>query len=111
LSKEFYHQTVTTSQIENYISIKSGIDFSRLFDQYLRTTQIPQLTYQFKDGKLYYKWENVVPGFDMPVKITVGNQHEKWIYPKTTFTSIKMKRLDKSFKVNASFYVNTSSIN
>ena len=111
LSKDFYHQTVTTAQIENYISVKSGIDFSKLFDQYLRTTKIPQFTYQFKAGKFYYKWENVVTGFDMPVKITIGNKPEKWMYPTTTFKSIKMKALDKSIKVNASFYVNTSSIN
>lgn len=111
LSKDFYRQTITTAQIENYISSKSGIDFSKLFNQYLRTTKIPQLTYQFKSGWFYYKWENVVPGFDMPIKITIGNKPEKWIYPTTTFKSIKMKALDKSIKVNASFYVNTSSIN
>lgn len=28
LNKDFYHQTVTTEQIEKYISEKSGIDFS-----------------------------------------------------------------------------------
>ena len=111
LSKDFYHQTVTTSQIENYISKKSGIDFSKVFNQYLRTTKIPQFTYQFKAGKFYYKWENVVHGFDMPIKITIGNNQEKWMYPTTTFKSIKMKALDKSIKVNSSFYVNTSSIN
>jgi len=111
LSKDFYHQTVTSAQIENYISAKSGIDFSKVFNQYLRTTKIPQLTYQFKSGRFYYKWENVVTGFDMPVKITIGNKPEKWMYPTTTFKSIKMKALEKSIKLNASFYVNTSSIN
>jgi aminopeptidase N len=45
LGKDFYHQTVTTQQIENYISSKSGIDFSSVFDQYLRTIQIPTLEY------------------------------------------------------------------
>jgi len=111
LSKEFYHETVTTTQIENFISTNTGIDFSKVFNQYLRTTKIPQFTYQFKAGKFYYKWENVVPGFDMPIKITIGNKPEKWMYPTTTFKSIKMKSLDKSIKVNAFFYVNTSSIN
>ena len=37
IGKDFYHQTVTTQQIENYISEKSGINFSTVFDQYLRT--------------------------------------------------------------------------
>ncbi|HJU46282.1 MAG TPA: M1 family metallopeptidase [Chitinophagaceae bacterium] len=41
LNKDFYHQTVTTKQIENYISKRSGIDFSEVFDWYLRTTKAP----------------------------------------------------------------------
>ena len=42
LNKDFYHQTVTSKQIENYISKKSGYDYGKVFDQYLRTTQIPK---------------------------------------------------------------------
>ena len=34
LNKDFYHQTVTTKQIEDYINLKSGIDFSSVFNQY-----------------------------------------------------------------------------
>jgi aminopeptidase N len=43
LNKTFYHQTVTTQQVENYISEKAKRNFSKVFDQYLRTTQIPTL--------------------------------------------------------------------
>ena len=41
LNKDFYHQTVDSKQVEAYISEKSGIDLSKVFDQYLRTTVIP----------------------------------------------------------------------
>src|SRR5690606_3634634 len=34
LNKTFYHQTVTSSEIEKFIIEKSGIDFSKIFDQY-----------------------------------------------------------------------------
>ena len=50
LNKDFWHQTVTTQQIETYISKKAGIDLSKIFDQYLRTTNIPLLQYK-TDGK------------------------------------------------------------
>jgi aminopeptidase N len=43
LNKTFYHQTVTTQQIEDYISKESGIDFSNIFDEYLRTTEMTKL--------------------------------------------------------------------
>ncbi|TDX01179.1 M1 family metallopeptidase [Dinghuibacter silviterrae] len=77
LNKTFYHQTVTTAQIEHYISEKSGIDFSKTFDQYLRTTKVPVLTYTIKDqgGKsvLNCRWSNCIEGFDMPVRIDLPN--------------------------------------
>lgn len=41
LNSTFYLQTVTTKQIEDYISEKSGINFSKVFDRYLRSTKAP----------------------------------------------------------------------
>jgi aminopeptidase N len=67
LNTTYYHQTVTTAQIENYISKHSGIDFSKVFDQYLRTTQIPVLEYYYStDNKTFnYHFTNCVPGFNL----------------------------------------------
>ena len=69
LNKDFYHQTVTTQQIENYISNISGINFSKVFDQYLRTIQIPTFSYSYdeKEKLLTYQWKTCVAGFDMPL--------------------------------------------
>ena len=73
LNQTFYHQTVTTAQIESYVSRKSGIDFSKTFDQYLRTTKIPVLTYTLTpkgaSTVLTAQWSNCVDGFDMPVRV------------------------------------------
>src|SRR6185503_8072872 len=69
LNKTFYHQTVISKQIEDFISETSHIDFSKVFDQYLRTVKIPTLEYSIKNGILSYHWANVVEGFHMPVKI------------------------------------------
>jgi aminopeptidase N len=40
-----YHQTVTTKQIEDYLSQEVGIDLSSFFNQYLRIPRIPTLEY------------------------------------------------------------------
>lgn len=71
LNKTFFHQTVTTKQIEEFISSNSGIDFSKVFDQYLRTTKVPILEYYFsrKNNKLYTRWRNVVDGFKLTLNI------------------------------------------
>lgn len=67
LGKTFYHQTVTAQQIENYISNNAGIDFSKVFDQYLRNTQIPQLSYYYSPDKkkVYYRWDSCINSFNL----------------------------------------------
>ena len=76
LNKDFYHQTVTTEQIENYISTKSGINFSKVFDQYLRNIQIPVFAYSYdkKEKILTYQWKNCVNGFNLPLHFKYEGQ-------------------------------------
>jgi len=71
LNKTFYHQTVTTEQIEDYLAAESGLDLKPFFDQYLRDIRIPVLEYYFKDEKLFYRWSNCVDGFNMSIKATL----------------------------------------
>lgn len=81
LNKNFYHQTVTTGQIESYITEKSGLDLSTVFDQYLRTTKIPALVYRQKGKMLEFRYENAVKDLQLPLRIN-GNQlilpTERW---------------------------------
>jgi aminopeptidase N len=77
LNSVFYHRTVTGAQVEGYINDFSGIDFSKVFEQYLRHTEVPVLEYQNFEGKLYYRWAGVVEGFDMPLKLVDGT----WLKP------------------------------
>jgi aminopeptidase N len=69
LQKAFYHQTVTSAQVEHYVSEHAGFDYGKVFDQYLRTTQIPDFEYYFSpDGKkVFYRYSNCVPGFNLPL--------------------------------------------
>ncbi len=99
LNKEFYHKTVNSKDVENYITKESGKDLSKIFDQYLRTTMIPQLEYQSKGKTLNVRWTNTVPGFKMPVRLTNGD----WIYPTTSWTKINSK--EKDFAVDKNFYI------
>lgn len=107
LNKTFYHQTVTTAQIENYISKESGLKLSKVFDQYLRTIQVPVLSYKIKDGKLTYRWTNVVEGFNMPVKVSLKPGTFSFIYPTTTSKTIAVQSgIDESsFKADPNFYI------
>ncbi|MBB6501367.1 M1 family metallopeptidase [Pedobacter cryoconitis] len=106
LNKTFYHQTVTTAQVENYISKKSGLKLSKIFDQYLRTTQVPVLSYQLKDGKLTYRWTDVVKGFDMPVKVSLSPDTFSFIYPTENWKTTTVKGISENdFKADPNFYI------
>ena len=67
LNEKFYHKTVDTKDIENFISVQGKFNFEKVFDQYLRTTKIPIFSYTFDRNEkiLTYQWKNCVVGFDL----------------------------------------------
>jgi aminopeptidase N len=93
LNEKFYHKTVTTKEIEDYISAKSGIDLTKVFDQYLRTVNIPRLEYFIDRRVLHYRWANTVNGFDLPLQL----RHRKItsIHPTPEWKKIHLKRNDQ----------------
>jgi len=93
LNKTFWHQTVTTGQVEDYIIQQSGIPFQKTFDQYLRSTQIPKLEFYFnkKKTKVCYRWANCIAGFDLPLVI-----NNKRIPITTKWQSAKLSNADIS---------------
>ena len=109
LNKDFRHQTVTTAQIENYISKQAGIDLSKVFDQYLRNTKIPLLKYKIEGNKLTVQYERVVKGFAMPIRVTI-NGKEVIITPTEATQVIMYPEELKAFEVNRNFYVETEVI-
>ena len=103
LNKTFYHQTVTSKQVEDYISRESGKDFNTVFDQYLRTTKIPVLELQNEGVNLKFRWRNVVPGFNMPVKLTNG----QWITPTESWQLLKLQKAAADrITADPNFYIN-----
>ncbi|ALD22405.1 M1 family metallopeptidase [Hymenobacter sp. DG25A] len=79
LGQQFYHQTVTTEQIINYINQQSGQNLTPIFDQYLRHPNIPTLEVRFTpDGKTLARWIADEPAFDMPVRLRAkGGEYQR----------------------------------
>lgn len=77
MNKTFYHQTVTTKQIEDFMSKFAKFEYAKVFDQYLRTIQIPQLTLtkSKSDSSLFeLNWSDCINGFNLPITIPVSNK-------------------------------------
>jgi len=104
LNADFWHQTVTTDQIETYITQKAGIDLSKVFDQYLRTTQIPLLKYQVSGKTLTFSYDRVVKGFAMPIRVII-NGKEMVITPAEAKQTLELPEDIKTFEVNRNFYI------
>jgi len=108
LNETFYHKTVDSKDVENYIIKKSGKDLSKLFDQYLRTTQVPALEYKIQGDKLSYHWANCISGFNMPVKLANSDQ---WINPGTDWKEMPLTAAMKDdFKIDNNFYITVKKI-
>lgn len=102
LNRKFYHQTVTSAQVENYISEQAGRDLSKVFDQYLRTTQIPVLELKKTADKIEYRWANCMEGFNMPVKLSDG----QWLEATTDWQPLNRNGVYlEQLEVDKNFYV------
>jgi aminopeptidase N len=112
LNKDFYHKTVTTYEIENYISEKMKINLKSFFNQYLRDIRIPVLEHKLVDGKMSFRWNNVVEGFKMPIDLIVtdyveGNQKKIRIYPTPKW---KSKNIKGTIEIDNNYYVDSKKI-
>jgi aminopeptidase N len=104
LNREFYHQTVTTEQVENYISKESGLNLENFFNQYLRNVSIPTLEYYFSDEEtLHYRWGNSIISFDMPVDIAIGTEIMR-ISPTSHWQQTKVKK-SGTLIIDSDYYV------
>jgi aminopeptidase N len=104
INSTFYHQTVTTKQIEDYLSKTVGLDLKPFFDQYLRDIRIPKFEYKFDNNTFSYRWANCNPEFNMPLKVSL-NGKEQWLKPQTDWISMSKTSKDATIEVDKDFYV------
>lgn len=105
INKDFYHQTVTTKQIEDYISKKSGIDFSSVFNQYLRSVKVPTLEYSQNGEELKFRYTNTVKNLKLPVRI----DSEQTINPTEQWQTVKLKK-GNPVQFNKNYYINYKKV-
>ena len=106
IQRTFRHQTVSSAQVEAYISRQAGVDLSKVFQEYLTTTMVPELEYRFRGRELSYRWTHVVPGFDMPVKVTLQPGTYAFLHPTEQWQTVATTLASPGdFKVDENFYV------
>ncbi len=82
LNKKFYHQTVDYMDIISYINQESGMDLSRVYEQYVKHRSLPILELKVEqDGDIYIRWNAEVAAFDMPIRIKNAAGEYIFIHP------------------------------
>lgn len=109
LNEGFYHQTVSSAQIENYITEKSGLDLKAFWNQYLRTTKIPKLEYKIDGRNLSFRFINIVDGFEIPI-IAMVDGVEEWIKPHSEWQTKSFTYPINSVEIKNDFYVESQEI-
>ena len=104
LNRDFRRQTVTTQQVESYISKQAGLDLSKVFDQYLRDVRIPLFQYKIEGNKLSFKYDRVVTGFAMPLRVKINGKEIK-LSPTATLQTMTAAEEVKTVEVDRNFYV------
>ncbi|MBL0106184.1 MAG: hypothetical protein IPP52_02525 [Ignavibacteria bacterium] len=111
LNETFFHSVVNTEEVESYINANSGFDYSNVFDQYLRSTDIPLFEFYFEsDGsRVYFRYTHCNDGFNLPLTLVNGNEVLR-IFPDTEWqsaniTSSEKELLDEKL-IESLYYVN-----
>ena len=111
MGKKFYHQTVTTEDIQQVVSQFFGSNVNKIFDQYLRTTQVPVLEYAISADKtkLSYRYTNCVDGFNLPIFLNttkggllLGPESNKWNTKELKpgdWATFPIKEIEKNYYV------------
>lgn len=104
LNRDFYHQTVSSSQIEQYLIDKTGLALSPIFDQYLRSIMIPVLEYRIDGSNLKYRYANIVNDFNMPIRLFVdGEAH--WLTPTAAWKVMVIDGDLSTLGIDRNFYI------
>jgi aminopeptidase N len=115
LNATYFHKTVDGSMVEAFISKESGMDLSKVFDQYLRTILIPVLEFYLdKNNKnVQYRYTNCVKGFNLPLVLKSGANSikvcptDKWQKTKLT---VDQQDLWQADLVEKNFYINVKKV-
>ena len=107
INKDFFHKTVYSEQIENYLSKKLNQNLDKFFDQYLRDVRIPIFEYEINNGELKYRWNNTIDGFAMPVEVTIDGKNTI-LHPTLEFKKIPIKNL--FIDVDKDYYIFTRDL-
>jgi hypothetical protein len=106
IQKRFRYKSVTTEDIVRCFNELSGADYTRVFDQYLRYTAIPEFQYSLAGNRLRYRWKADVPGFHMAIRT-----RDVWLHGTTEWQEVTLAHPSEFGVDTEDYYVRVTLIN
>ncbi len=94
-SNKYRHQIIDTETVVAFFNSEFRQDLTPIFNQYLRTISIPTLVVNHREGEIEYYWENVEPGFIMPVDVEMKGSNVRLV-ADTTPRVVRLTGIKKS---------------
>lgn len=112
MNRQFFHKTVSSKEIIALMQEYVAIDLAPFFETYLRMVSVPKLRHGYKpldkvSGEVFFWFENVAPGFSIPVDITIGKKTFRYTVGDKEKDALGVKILSKDIRVsfNANNYI------
>jgi len=109
LTEDYKHKTVTGQIVLDYLNKKTGLDFTRIYEQYMLNAQLPVLEYKFENVKkkkftLNYRWVSDAKGFDLPTEYFDIEGNPVRINPNANWQSVDIKMPTSDFNWNVDHF-------
>ena len=105
LNQTFGKKTTTTEEVVSYINKKSGMDLTKIFDQYLRFRSIPVLELKQEGATIFYRWLSDVASFNMPIQL---DKSDVFLYPTKEWTVLRTEIPLKDIKIKRDYFINVN---
>lgn len=105
LNDDLKYKTLTSADVETYMSKRTRYNFAPFFNQYLRKAVLPVFEYQMiqKENilELKYRLLTNVAGLEMPIKVMLTKDKYEYIIPANHWKIVDLKYSSKeNFKVD-----------
>src|SRR5699024_7763952 len=106
----FKHQIVNSQDVINFFTVQSALPLEPVFNQYLRSAQLPKLELKAENGSVFYRWVVDYPHFQMPVDAFLSGTRKR-LYPTAEWQALKDVTNLNQVKIDTdNFYITVTKI-
>jgi len=106
MNQRFRHGVVSSAQVESFMDQHLTMDLKPVFEQYLRHTEIPVLEWYVDKKRLWFRWSNCIPTFEMPIRMAITGRDMEFQGVGTAWRSLPYEVDPKtSLELDKNWYV------